>query len=229
MAIRDRLLAVVSHDLRNQLGVVHMGTELLSRKAEVIPEAKELRKPIDTVRRTADSMQRLVEDLVDMASLQAGRLSIECRPLVIEDVLEEAFHSHELIADAKGVRLSRHLALGGARVLGDRERLLQVLSNLLGNAIKFTDASGSVTLRARARDDEIDISVEDAGPGIPAEDLDRIFDPYHSIERSGQRGTGLGLYIGRGIVQRLGGRLTVRSTPGKGSTFIVTLPRVNTA
>ena len=95
-----------------------------------------------------------------------------------------------------------------------------------GNAIKFIDAGGSVTLRGSAGKREVEISVDDTGPGIPRDDLDRIFDAYHSIQRSGQRGTGLGLYIGRGIVHRLGGRLALRSTPGKGSTFTVTLPRV---
>ena len=225
IAVRDRVLAVVSHDLRNQLGVVHMGTELLARKAEAISGANDLRKPLDTMRRTTDSMQHLVSDLVDMASLQAGRLSIDSRPLVIDDVLHEACRGQELIAEAKGIRLTCELALTGVRVLGDRERLLQVLSNLLANAIKFTDPGGSVTLRGSAGKREVEISVDDTGPGIPPEDLERIFDAYHSIQRSGQRGTGLGLFIGRGIVQRLGGRLTVRSTIGTGSTFTVTLPR----
>jgi signal transduction histidine kinase len=106
----------------------------------------------------------------------------------------------------------------------DRDRLLQVLSNLLGNAIKFTDAGGSVTLRSSATPEEVSITVEDTGIGIPTVDFDRIFDPYQTLQ-TGQRGTGLGLYISRGIVERHGGTLTVQSTPGEGSSFSIALPR----
>jgi len=161
-----------------------------------------------------------------MASLQAGQLSVESKPLVIQDVLAEACRSHELIADAKGVRLTDDVTLAGECVLGDRERLLQVLSNLLGNAIKFTEAGGSVTLRAVGTDEDVEIAIEDTGNGIPAEDLDRIFEAYHSIQRREGRGTGLGLYISKGIVRRHGGQLTVRSTVGRGSVFTIRLPRM---
>lgn len=225
VAVRDRVLAIVSHDLRNQLGVVRMGTHLLSRKVDANAEKDELRKPIDTVDRTADSMQRLVSDLVDMAALQAGKLTIDKHPLAIRELLEQACQSHELIARAKGVTLTAQLLAADIRVMVDRDRLLQVLSNLLGNAIKFTDAGGSVTLRSSATPEEVCITVEDTGIGIPTVDFDRIFDPYQTLQ-TGQRGTGLGLYISRGIVERHGGTLTVLSTPSEGSSFTITLPRL---
>ena len=225
VALRDRVLAVVSHDLRNQLGVVTMGTHLLARKAETNTEKSELRKPIETLQRTTESMQRLVSDLVDMAAVQAGKLAIERHPLAITEVLEQACQSHDLIARAKGVTLTAQLTPTDARVMADRDRLVQVLSNLLGNAIKFTDAGGSVTLRSSATDGEVRIAIEDTGIGIAPEDVDRIFDPYQTLQ-TGRRGTGLGLYISRGIVERHAGTLTVESTAGRGSTFTIALPRL---
>jgi len=226
VAVRDGVLAVVSHDLRNQLGVVKMGAHLLSRKLESDAGKDELRKPIDAVQRTADSMQRLVSDLVDMAALQAGKLAIEPQPIVVAEVVEQAYQSHELIAAATGLTLTVHSLPKTVRVTGDRERLLQVLANLLGNAIKFTDAGGSIVLRASATDEDVSIAIEDTGRGIPPDDLERIFDAYQSLQRSGPRGTGLGLYISKGIVLRHAGRLTVESTVGRGSTFTITLPRL---
>lgn len=226
VAVRDRVLAVVSHDLRNQLGVVKMGTHLLARKLEATADKNEFHRPIDTIERTADSMQRLVTDLLDMAALQAGKLTVEPQPLVVADILEEACRSQQLIAAAKGVKLTVHSVAVDVRIMADRERLLQALANLLGNAIKFTDQGGSVTLRANAGDEDVTIAVDDTGTGIPTEHLDRIFDPYQSLQRTEQRGTGLGLYISKGIVVRHGGRLEVESTVGKGSTFMITLPRL---
>jgi signal transduction histidine kinase len=226
VAVRDRVLAIVSHDLRNQLGVVKMGIHLLARKVETAAEKNELRKPIDTIDRTADSMQHLVTDLVDMAALQAGKLAVELQPLVVAEILEQVGHSHELIAAAKDVKLTVHPIAADVRVMADRERLLQVLANLLGNAIKFTNAGGSVTLRASAGDKDVTIAVVDTGTGIPAEHLDRIFDPYQSLQQTEQRGTGLGLYISKGIVLHHGGHLGVESTVGTGSTFTITLPRL---
>jgi len=227
VAVRDRILAVVSHDLRNQLGIVKVGTQLLFRRVETLAEHEELRKPIDAVQRTADSMQRLVSDLLDMASLQAGRLAIVREPFPIGAVLREAYDSHEPIAEAKGLSLKAVALPADACVLGDRERLLQVLSNILGNAMKFTDAGGSITLRASATDGEVNIVIEDTGVGIPPEHLDQIFDPYQSFQRAPHRGTGLGLYISQGIVLRHGGKLKVRSTVGEGSAFTITLPRLD--
>ncbi len=225
VAVRDRVLAIVSHDLRNHLGVIGTGSRLLARKARGLPEAKELTKPIETIQRVTDSMQHLVGDLVDLASLQAGKLSLDLRPVAIDPLLDEAFHGHELIADAKGVRLTTHLAAHDVAVNADRDRILQALANLLGNAIKFTPSGGAVVIRSHSADNEVQVAVSDTGPGIPDAELDAIFEPYRSIQRQGQSGAGLGLYIAKGIVERHGGRLWVVSQVGEGSTFVFTLPR----
>jgi signal transduction histidine kinase len=114
----------------------------------------------------------------------------------------------------------------GVTVSYDRDRLLQVLSNLLGNAIKFCASGDSVTLHAEARDDDVFVSVADTGPGIPHEQLASIFEAYRTANRRGSSGTGLGLFIAKGIIERHGGRISVQSEPGAGATFSFTLPRV---
>lgn len=222
--LREHVLAIVSHDLRNQLGVVAMGANVLARKASAL-DSMDIKKPIDTIQRTANSMEHLVGDLLDMASIQAGRLAFERQTVELKPILMESHESHEPIARAQELRLVSDLPVDGVNVLCDRDRILQVLANLLGNAIKFCEPGDTITLRAEARDGEVRIAVSDTGPGIPAEELGRIFEPYRTIEREGKGGTGLGLYITKGIVQRHGGRIWVESTVGAGTTFFFTLPR----
>jgi len=224
--MRERVLAIVSHDLRNQLGVIAMGANLLARKASSLDGA-DVRKPIETIQRTASSMQHLVGDLLDMASIQAGRLSVERQPTDIKPLLLESWESHEPMARDKALTLGADLAVDGVKVIGDRNRILQALANLLGNSIKFCNAGDVVTLRAETQDRDVLISVSDTGPGIPEEELKNIFEAYRTIESPDQSksGTGLGLYITKGVVERHGGRIWVESELGVGTTFFFTLPR----
>jgi signal transduction histidine kinase len=169
-------------------------------------------------------MQQLVDDLLDMASIQAGRFSIETQVLHLASVLDESGQSHEPMARVKGVRLETDVAHCDITVLGDRARLLQVLGNLVGNAIKFSKSGDSVMIRGETRDGEALISVSDTGPGIPRERFDDIFEPYQTVQTQGNRGTGLGLFIAKGIVERHGGRIWLESEIGTGTTFFFTLP-----
>jgi signal transduction histidine kinase len=223
IAIRERVLAIVSHDLRNQLGVIALGAELLERKASTL--SPDLKRPVDTIRRTTDSMQRLVSDLVDMAAIQAGRFSFERQAIDLQSILHEAGESHEALARAKGLILQPARAVVGVQVMADRQRVLQVLANLLGNAIKYSDPGGVVSVNAEVSGSDVTIAVRDSGPGIPPEELDTIFEPYRTIPREGKPGTGLGLYIASGIVARHGGRIWVEGNVGHGATFLFTLPR----
>ncbi len=224
--VREHVLAIVSHDLRNQLGVVSMGATLLSRKASALDGA-DVQKPIETILRTATSMQHLLGDLLDMASIQAGRLSLERQPTEIKPILLESYERHEPMARAKGLRLGADVAVDGITVSCDRDRILQVLANLLGNALKFCAAGDTVTLEAEAREADVLTAVTDTGPGIPPDELLSIFEPYRTIRRQGKAGTGLGLYITKGIVERHGGRIWVESKVGAGTTFFFTLPRTD--
>jgi signal transduction histidine kinase len=130
----------------------------------------------------------------------------------------------EPLAKANGQALSSEIAVGDARCSVDRERLLQLFSNLLDNARKFCPPSGSITVRATVKGKEIECSVSDSGPGIPPKDLPHIFDPYWSAAQRGKNGLGLGLYISKGIVEAHGGRIWVHDQVGSGTTFCFTLP-----
>jgi len=222
--IRERVLAVVSHDLRNHLAVISMGADLLHARVATLKETADLEKPVQTIRRTASNMEHLLSDLLDMASIRAGQLSIELERVAVKPLLIESCDSHEPIACDKGLRLRSELAIHDVDVSCDRRRILQVLGNLLGNAIKFGEAGESVTLRAEVRDRDVVVGVSDTGPGIPADAIHDIFDPYRTVAGQSQAGTGLGLYISRGIVERHGARLWVESDVGIGTTFYFTLP-----
>jgi signal transduction histidine kinase len=228
IAVREQVLAIVSHDLRNQLGVIATGADLLARNTETAT-GTEARKPIDTIRRTTISMQHLVGDLLDMASIQAGRLSFEPEVLEIQPILEEACEAHEPSARGKGLHLKLESSAPPVAVRGDRRRILQVLGNLLGNAIKFSHRSGTILLGMNVGEDDVTVSVADTGPGIAREDLPNIFEAYRSGRRDAGSGTGLGLYIARGILQAHGGRIWAESEPCKGSTFFFTLHRARVA
>lgn len=223
VAVRERVLAIVSHDLRNQLNVVAGNATLLGRK---IPAnaGTEIEKPVEAIQRTTSNMQHLVSDLLDMASIQSGSWAFDAEPTELKPILVESYDSHEPVASAKGVRLRLDAVGERLMVHGDRNRILQLLTNLLGNAIKFCDRGDEVTLRAEPRERDGVVAVRDTGPGIPHNELDAIFDPYRSIERRGKGGTGLGLSISKAIVERHGGRIWVESEPGEGTTFFFTLP-----
>ena len=226
VAVREQVLAIVSHDLRNQLGVIAMGADLLARKAAAVAIGAEVSKPIDTIRRTATGMQHLLGDLLDMASIQAGRLAVEPAVTDVWPILEEAFEAHEPLARTKGLHLNVKRAPSAVAVRADRKRILQVLGNLVGNAIKFSRRGGMIVLDAEVGEAEVTVRVTDTGQGIDHHEIENIFEPYRAGRRDAGSGTGLGLYIVKGVVQRHGGRIWVESERGRGSTFFFTLPRV---
>ena len=226
VAGRDHVLAVVSHDLRNQVGTIDMGASLLARKTEAAETSGDLAKPIEAIRRTTGAMKGLLGDLLDMASIEAGKLSFEPDIVSVGPMLEQACLPHKAQADAHGLRLKVERPSESVAVRADPKRIQQVLGNLLGNAIKFSNPKGTVVLAADAGDTEVTVSVSDTGPGNPPEDLQSIFEPFKTGRRDTQSGTGLGLYIARGIIQHHGGRIWVTSEPGKGSRFFFSLPRV---
>jgi PAS domain S-box-containing protein len=219
--MREEVLAVVSHDLRNPLAAIHAASAVLLLKPGGDPQ---VRKHVETIHRSASRMDHLLADLLDMASLQAGRLPLERRaedPIALAD---EVFEIHEPLALEKGLKLTRELDFHGAQLLCDRDRVLQVFGNLVGNAIKLCRSGDTVTIRGEVIGGEARFSIRDTGAGIPAADLPHIFEPYWSAERHAKKGTGLGLYISKGIVETHGGRLWVESRFGEGATFYFSLP-----
>ena len=223
---RQDLLAIVSHDLRNPLSGVLLAAAQASRIAGSGEEGRRIRKYMDTIARLGDQMIRLVRDLLDLAKTEAGHLlTIERAQQDGVELVRRAVAALEPLAAARQLTLEQDLPPDPCVLFCDPDRIQQVFSNLIGNAIKFTREGGTVTVRARRVDGEIVFSVTDTGTGIPKDQIPHLFDPYWQpkAERRGL-GVGLGLSVAKAIVQAHGGRLWVESAPGAGSTFNFGLP-----
>ena len=221
---REDVLAIVSHDMRTPLSVVHTTTSmLLNPKYKLTPE--QIREQHERIRRNVDLMNRMIGDLMDMVHLRSGTLSINPKPTVVNEVLREAINAHEAPARDKGLQLSYDAGNDVMNADADRARLMQLFQNLLGNAVKFTKTGDSISVTSRTRGNQALIEIADSGPGIAADDLPHIFNPYYSASKKHQKtGTGLGLYIAKGIVDAHGGTIRCVSEPGVGTTFNITLP-----
>jgi chemotaxis family two-component system sensor kinase Cph1 len=221
---RDEMLAVVSHDLGNPLSVILLAAaHLLVRLPESGDRrARSLRESVELIQRATVRMKALIEDLLELEKLGAKSFPLDVQPVESRDLLEDAVTDARPLADAKHISLVLDLS-DPPKIDADPHRISQVLSNLLGNAIKFTPEGGTVTLGAQPRDGVLSVTIADTGRGIAPEDLAHIFDRYWRPTASEGEGTGLGLYIARGIVEAHGGRVWAESSP-QGATFVFTLP-----
>jgi signal transduction histidine kinase len=222
---REEVLAVVSHDLKNPLGSIALSTQLLRRLIPQGEGGERMRNHARTIERSVERMDRLIRDLLDMASLQAGQVKLDPARYEVGELVREGLVLLEPLAIEKGIELRTRLPRERCWVCCDRERFFQVLSNLVGNALKFTPEGGTVTVEARAEGDFMRFSVRDTGPGIPAEALPHLFEPFWQAKDTARMGTGLGLTISRGLVEAHGGWLEAHSEEGQGSLFSFTLPR----
>ena len=223
---RDDVLRVVSHDLGNSLSAVLVTTTLLLRS---LPEDGEVRPRVASIRQLAEQMQRLRQDLLDVASIEAGRLSIEPDWYEPRELLEATRGHFSPVAAEKGVCLETRAEEGLPPVVADRERVLQVLANLVGNALKFTPPGGRIDLSAERAPEGVRIAVADTGPGIAPENLPHVFDRFWKTQGGNRHGAGLGLAICKGIVEAHGGSIGVESRLAAGSTFAFTLPAAEPA
>lgn len=219
---RDDVLGIVAHDLRNPLNAIILQLQLLLRRRED-PQGR-WQKPAELIRSSALQMHRLIQDLLDVAQLEAGALSIELSHLSPAQLLSEVAEVQQPLAAASSIELELHSTEGLPKIVADRRRVLQIFENLIGNAVKFSAPGGRVTIGAVAGISEVQFSVSDAGAGIPPENIAHLFERFWQAQRSDRRGVGLGLPIVKGIVSAHGGRIWVESTPGRGSTFFFTLP-----
>jgi PAS domain S-box-containing protein len=219
---RDQVLAVVSHDLRNLLNPISISAEQLTG---YLPSDLGACRALELIQRSTDQMNHLIEDLLDVARLEEGRLDLERERLEPERLIADVLESHLPMARQKSLMLERAVAPGTPAVDGDRHRLLRVLANLMGNALKFTPAGGRVTIGAECHGDggEVRFWVADTGPGIPERDQEHVFTPFWQGSPRGRAGTGLGLSITKGLVEAHGGRVWFDSAPGSGSVFSFTL------
>lgn len=219
---RDDVLAVVAHDLRNPLNTVSMAVSLMLESTP--PERVQERRQVEIVRRAADRMNRMIQDLLDVKRMESGRLSIDPQPESAAGLINDTIDMLRPLAAGSTIRLETSIDDGLPPVLADSARIQQVLSNLVGNAVKFTPRSGRITVCAEHMETEVRFGVIDTGPGIPAEQLPHIFGRFWQARTSDRRGIGLGLAIAKGIVEAHNGRIWVESHVGLGSTFYFTLP-----
>ena len=221
---RDDVLAVVAHDLRNPLNTVTMAVSLMLETTPV--ERVQERRQAEIVRRAADRMNRMIQDLLDVKRMESGRLTTDLKPEQPSVIINDTIDMLRPLAAGSTIRLETDIEENLPLVLADAARVQQVLSNLVGNAIKFTPRDGRITVCAERIDGEVRFAVIDTGPGIPAEQLPHIFGRFWQAKTSDRRGIGLGLAIAKGIVEGHNGRIWVESHVGLGSTFYFTLPSV---
>lgn len=220
---REEVLAIVSHDLRNPLNAVTLGAGLLKMSETLSDDDRE---QVDTLEVSARRMARLIEDLLDVTRLEGGkRLPIEPAPVEPAELLREAEEIFRAQAAVGSVTLDYGIDVTIPAVFADRHRVMQVMTNLIGNSMKFTPPGGRIDVRAKlVGSEEVLFSISDTGPGIPKENLGDIFSPYWQAKRAERLGAGLGLPIAKGIVEAHGGRIWVESEPGRGTDFYFTLP-----
>src|SRR5438309_2940240 len=218
---REEILRIVAHDLRNPLNTISMATSLLMET----DGPKETRSSqLRIIKRAGERANRLIQDLLSVTTIEAGRLSIAPRKVSVADLFNEAWEMLEPVAREKGLKLVVNAADDLPAVRADPARLLQVISNLVGNAIKFTPSGGLITLSTVRSEGQVVCSVSDTGPGIPPAQIPRLFGKFWQAERGDNRGVGLGLAIARGIVEAHGGTITVDSAVGRGSVFSFAVP-----
>ncbi|WP_267685814.1 HAMP domain-containing sensor histidine kinase [Nannocystis sp. SCPEA4] len=224
LAARDEIMGIVAHDLRNPLSAITMKAALLRRRSE----SEKTRQQAESIENMTVRMERLIRGMLDVATIEAGKFSVTLAPCPVREILHETAAMFGPLASDRNVRFEQRADRPELAVLADRERVIQVLSNIVGNALKFTPADGQVTLTAEPRGAEVCFTVSDTGPGIPQEHLTHIFDRFWKNEMPGKKGTGLGLFIARGIVVAHGGRIWAESEPGRGAKFCFTLPAADT-
>lgn len=218
---RDELMAIVSHDLRSPLNAVTAGASLL---LDIPLSDAKRQEQLRAIKRSAQRMERLTRDLLDLTRIEAGYLPVEVAPHDVRSLLDEALNAATHAAGRTGVFLSFEVEDDLPPVQADRQRILQVLDNLLTNAIRYTPQGGRVTVAADVRGDGVCLRVVDTGPGIPPEVRRHVFDRYWQGEGPSRGGAGLGLAIAKGIVEAHGGEIGVESEVGRGTTFHFTLP-----
>ena len=219
-AARDEMLAVVSHDLRNPLSAITMGTTLLE---ETLTEPR-ARKHVAVIGNAAARMRHLIDELLDVAKLESGTFVLNVEPCDAAALLDATVSLFQARAAEAHVSLVIE-PFEGVTLVADRERVLQVLSNLVGNAFKFTPRDGRIALAVRDLGASVQFRVSDTGRGIAEEHVPHLFDRYWQGRVRGRGSLGLGLYICKQLVEAHHGQIEVESAPGRGSTFSFTLPR----
>ena len=223
--MRKEMVQIVSHDLKNPLSTIQLAVGFLLE--DIVPEDHEHedeRRQLEVIRRSAERMNRLIHDLLDVAAIEAGHFRITPTPMAADTLVADAMEMLHPLAARKGIDLVVDVAPGLPSVKADRDRMLQAFSNIGGNAIKFTDAGGRITIRAERQASFVEFTVQDTGRGIASTDLPFIFDRYWQATEKPHGGSGLGLVIAKQIISAHGGDVRIASELGRGSSFTFTVP-----
>jgi len=221
---RDDFLAMVSHDVRGLLGALTLSSTVLAKLAEAGERGERLRTEVGRIERIAARMNRLVGDLLDIVSIESGKLAVGVAVQNPAPLVTETVATFVETADARGVRLTNDVSAVPLVAPFDRDRILQVLANLVGNALKFVKPGGEIALGLAASDGGVEFTVRDDGCGIPPDQTEAIFERFARAGRRARGGLGLGLHISRCIVEAHGGRIWAERAPERGSVFHFTLP-----
>ncbi len=225
MELKSQFVSTVSHELRTPLANMKeaIGIVLDGEAGEINNKQRNF---LDIAKRNVDRLARLINDVLDFQKLEAGRMKLNMQANDINEIVEEVHETMDLSAKEKGVNFSIELDDNLPKASFDRDKIIQVLTNLVSNAIKFTPEHGRVSVAARCRSEELVIRVSDTGMGIPSEALPKIFGRFYRVHRPGKQiqGTGLGLAIVKKIVMMHDGRIDVESEVNRGTTFTVFLP-----
>lgn len=224
---RDEVLALVSHDLRNPVNAVKMLAAAILRTQpaqsnESIPH--EILDHAGVMLQAANQMDALIQDLLDVTRLETGRLHLSLTAIALRDVVSETVNTLSPMAAERSVRVEYEFPPVFPLLHADPVRLVQLLSNLIGNAVKFSAINGVVQIKAHAHEDAVTVTVTDNGRGIDTDELPLVFDRFWQSKRTNRSGAGLGLAIARGIVRAHGGDISITSTVGEGTTVSFTLP-----
>lgn len=219
---RQDILTIVSHELKNPLTGISLSADVLLRHAPDA-ERRKGRAQVERIKRGVAHMRHLIDDLLDFSSLESGRLTVAPRPTAVGAIIDEAIELLSPLAADKQITLEASVPTPIAASC-DRHRVLQVLSNLLGNAIKFTPEGGRIKVQAVAVDSAVQLTVHDNGPGLSKQVMRHLFERYWQAKETASKGQGLGLFIAKGIVEAQGGAIWVESHPNQGTAFHFTLP-----
>lgn len=226
---RDDFLGIVSHDLRNLLGGILLSAEVLSGDASDTDDGRRVAVGAKRIQRYVARMNRLISDLVDVASIEAGKLAMSMRRADAVPLVAETVDTFRSVAGEKRISLETKILERELLAYFDHERMLQVLANLISNGLKFTPPGGVVCIRAAGAVGELRISVADTGAGIPGAMLEAVFERFWQVKENDRRGVGLGLYISKHIVEAHGGKIWAESRMGQGSQVHLTIPVALTA
>lgn len=224
LATRDDFLGMVSHDLRDLLNGIVVSSQFLAQKLEKHSDSAQLLIETARIERYGARMNRLIGDLVDVASIDSGKLAMHAVPGDVAALVAEAVDALQVSASAKGIALEVQHPQESGTAQFDHDRLLQVLANLIANSVKFTPKGGNIRVHCKRVEDAIQFCVSDTGEGIPVAMLEAVFERFWQVGKNDRRGLGLGLYISRCIVEAHGGTIWAESSAGQGTRMLFTLP-----